>query len=136
MAKRFNIIRNIKEEIKKGNAYVAPNGNFVSADLLNNEILAQFKRDLTADPVKTAAIPFEQYKANALAGYTTAAEVLDGICEAFHLVNDDPSTAEVAEGDDTGDAMPDPESEPSEALPNNSEPEKPKRGKAKAGEAK
>ena len=33
MAKRTNIIRIIKEEIKKGNTYVAPSGNFVSADM-------------------------------------------------------------------------------------------------------
>lgn len=124
MAKRTNIIRIIKNEIKKGNSYVAPNGNFVSADILNNEILAQFKSDLSANPEKIAAIPFDQYKANALAGYTTALDVLNGICEAFHLVNDDPASAEEAAPD-----LPEP-------VPSDSVPDKPKRGKAKAGDEK
>lgn len=87
MAKRFNIIRNIKEEMKKGNNYVASNGNFVSGEMLHTEILNSFKRELSADPEKMCAIPFDQYKEKALSEYTSAQEVLDGICEAFHLVD-------------------------------------------------
>ena len=48
MAKRTNIIRIIKEKIKKGTNYDAPNGNFVSADMLNREILDSYKRDITS----------------------------------------------------------------------------------------
>ena len=134
MAKRTNIVRIIKEEIKKGNTYVAQNGNFVSDDLLNNEILAQFKRDLSANPEKIVSVPYDQYKAQALSGYTTATEVLDGICEAFHLVNDDPSTAEEAAPEQTEPDLPDPET--SEEVANDSEPKKRKRATAKAGDAK
>ena len=124
MAKRTNIIRIIKDEIKKGNAYVAPNGNFVSADMLNREILDSYKRDLTSGSIDFSASP-EQYKNDKLAQYTTASEVLDGICEAFHLINDDTSTAEAADGGKTGEVMPEPSPET-----------KPKRGKSKAGDEK
>lgn len=134
MAKRFNIIRNIKEEIKKGNTYVAQNGNFVSADLLNNEILTQFKRDLSTNPEKIAAIPYDQYKTQALSGYTTATEVLDGICEAFNLVNDDPANAEEAAPEQTIPDLHEPET--SEEVANESEHKTRKRPTAKAGDAK
>ena len=128
MAKRTNIIRIIKEEIKKGNTYVAPSGNFVSSDMLNREILDSYKRDLTSGSIDFSVSP-EQYKNDKLAQYTTALEVLDGICEAFHLINDDPSTAEAADGGETGEVMPEPHSE-------TSEPTKPKRGKSKDGDEK
>ena len=98
MAKRTNIIRIIKEEIKKGNTYVAPSGNFVSADMLNREILDSYKRDLTSGSIDFSVSP-EQYKKDKLSQYTTAADVLSGICEAFHLVNDDADNAESAPED-------------------------------------
>ena len=128
MAKRTNIIRIIKDEIKKGNNYLAPNGNFVSADMLNREILDSYKRDLTTGSIDFSVSP-EQYKKDKLSQYTTAAEVLDGICEAFHLVNDDPSTAEAAPEDQSVPDMPEPSTE-------TSKPTKPKRGKSKAGDEK
>ena len=127
MAKRTNIIRIIKDEIKKGNNYVAPNGNFVSADMLNRDILDSYKRDLTSGSIDFSVSP-DQYKKDKLSQYTTAAEVLDGICEAFHLVNDDPDSAEAAPEDQSVPDMPEPSSE-------TSEPSKPKRGKTKGGEA-
>ena len=129
MAKRTNIIRIIKDEIKKGNAYVAPNGNFVSADMLNREILDSYKRDLTSGSIDFSVSP-EQYKKDKLSQYTTAAEVLDGICEAFHLVNDDSDNAEAAPEDQSVPDMPAP-TEDTEAKPS-----KPKRGKSKAGDEK
>ena len=128
MAKRTNIIRIIKDEIKKGNNYVAPSGNFVSADMLNREIIDNYKRDLTSGSIDFSVSP-EQYKKDKLSQYTTAAEVLDGICEAFHLVNDDPSTAEAAPEDQSVPDMPEPSTE-------TSKPTKPKRGKSKAGDEK
>ena len=127
MAKRTNIIRIIKEEIKKGNAYVAPSGNFVSANMLNREILDSYKRDLTSGSIDFSVSP-EQYKNDKLAQYTTALEVLNGICEVFHLVNDDSDNAEAASEDQSVPDMPEPSSE-------TSEPSKPKRGKTKGGEA-
>ena len=135
MAKRTNIIRIIKDEIKKGNNYVAPNGNFVSADMLNREIIDIYKRDLTSGSIDFS-VSLEQYKKDKLSQYTTAAEVLDGICEAFHLVNDETSTAEAADGGEAGEVMPEPHSETSEPSPETSEPTKPKRGKSKAGDEK
>ena len=128
MAKRTNIIRIIKDEIKKGNAYVALNGNFVSADMLNREILDNYKRDLTSGSIDFSLSP-EQYKKDKLSQYTTAAEVLDGICEAFHLVNDDIDNAEAAPEDQSVPDMPEPSTD-------TSEPTKPKRGKSKAGDEK
>ena len=119
MAKRTNIIRIIKDEIKKGNVYVAPNGNFVSSEMLNSEILDSYKRDLTSGSIDFSVSP-EQYKNDKLAQYTTASEVLDCICEEFHLINDDTSTTEAADG-----VMPEPSPET-----------KPKRGKSKAGDEK
>ena len=128
MAKRTNIIRIIKEEIKKGNTYVAPNGNFVSADMLNREIIDSYKRDLTSGSIDFSVSP-EQYKKDKLSQYTTAADVLSGICEAFHLVNDDSDNAEAAPEDQSVPDMPEP-------SPETSEPTKPKRGKSKAGDEK
>ena len=128
MAKRTNIIRIIKDEIKKGNAYVALNGNFVSADMLNREILDSYKRDLTSGSIDFSVSP-EQYKKDKLSQYTTAADVLSGICEAFHLVNDDSDNAEAAQEDQSVPDMPEP-------SPETSEPTKPKRGKSKAGDEK
>lgn len=128
MAKRTNIIRIIKDEIKKGNVYVAPNGNFVSADMLNREILDSYKRDLTRGSIDFSVSP-EQYKNDKLAQYTTALEVLNGICEAFHLVNDDTDNVEAAPSDQSVPDMPEPSSE-------TSEPTKPKRDKSKAGDEK
>ena len=124
MAKRTNIIRIIKDEIKKGNVYVSPNGNFVSADMLNSEILDSYKRDLTRGSIDFSVSP-EQYKNDELAQYTTAPEVLSDMCKVFHLINDDTSTAEVADGGKTGEVMPEPSPET-----------KPKRGKSKAGDEK
>ena len=135
MAKRTNIIRIIKDEIKKGNAYVALNGNFVSADMLNREIIESYKRDLTSGAVDFSVSP-EQYKNEKLSQYTTALEVMNGICEAFHLVNDDAENADPAPEGQTVPDMPEPTSETSEPLPNDSEPEKTKRDKAKAGDLK
>lgn len=132
MAKRTNIIRIIKDEIKKGNNYVAPNGNFVSADMLNREIIDNYKRDLTNGSIDFSVSP-EQYKKDKLSQYTTAAEVLTGICKEFNLVNDD---AEAADGGEAGEVMPEPHSETSEPSPETSEPTKPKRGKSKAGDEK
>lgn len=128
MAKRTNIIRIIKDEIKKGNAYVAPNGNFVSADMLNREIIDSYKRDLTNGSIDFSVSP-EQYKKDKLSQYTTAADVLSGICEAFHLVNDDADNAEAASEDQSVPDMPEPSTETSEQT-------KPKRGKSKAGDKK
>ena len=122
MAKRFNIIRNIREEIKKGNLYVAPNGNFVSADLLNNEILNDFKRELVAKTVDPS-VPFSEYREQRLSGYTTALDVMNAIREAFNLATDDEAAPETC----------DPAPETSETVPNDSEP---KRGKSKGGDAK
>ena len=127
MAKRTNIIRIIKEEIKKGNTYVAPSGNFVSADMLNREILDSYKRELTSGSFDFS-VSLEQYKNDKLAQYTTALEVLNGICEAFHLVNDDSDNAEAAPEDQSVPDIPEPDLE-------TSEPSKPKRGKTKGGEA-
>lgn len=124
MAKRTNIIRIINDEIKKGNVYVAPNGNFVSADMLNSEILDSYKRDLTSGSIDFSVSP-EQYKNDKLAQYTTASEVLSDMCKVFHLINDDTSTAEAADGGKTGEAMPEPNPET-----------KPKRGKSKGGDEK
>lgn len=120
MAKRTNIIRIIKDEIKKGNAYVAPNGNFVSVEMLNREILDSYKRDLTSGSIDFSVSP-EQYKNDKLAQYTTASEVLSDMCKVFHLINDDTSTAD---GRKTVEVMPEPSPET-----------KPKRGKSKGGEA-
>ena len=128
MAKRTNIIRIIKDEIKKGNNYVAPNGNFVSADMLNREILDSYKRDLTSGSIDFSVSP-EQYKKDKLSQYTTAAEVLNGICEAFHLINDDHDSAEPTDAPTEPD-MPAP-TEDTEAKQT-----KPKRGKSKAGDEK
>ena len=128
MAKRTNIIRIIKDEIKKGNNYVAPNGNFVSADMLNREILDRYKCDLTNGSIDFSVSP-EQYKKDKLSQYTTAADVLNGICEAFHLINDDPDSAEPTDAPTELD-MPAP-TEDTEAKPT-----KPKRGKSKAGDEK
>ena len=140
MAKRFNIIRNIKEEIKKGNVYVTPNGNFVSADLLNKKILTQFKHELSSGNFDYSK-SLEDYKKEKLEGYTTAAEVLDGICEAFNIINDDAASAEEAPDGQEAPELPKPEtSEPSsdssETVSSDSEPEKPKRRKKKDGDAK
>lgn len=128
MAKRTNIIRIIKDEIKKGNNYVAPNGNFVSADMLNREIIDSYKRDLISGSIDFSVSP-EQYKKDKLSQYTTAAEVLNGICEAFNLVNDDADNAEAAPEDQSAPDM-------TEPSPETSEPTKPKRGKSKAGDEK
>ena len=128
MAKRTNIIRIIKNEINKGNNYVAPNGNFVSADMLNREIIDRYKSDLTSGSIDFFVSP-EQYKKDKLSQYTTASEVLSGICEAFHLVNDDSDNAEVAPEDQSVPDMPEPSTE-------TSKPTKPKRGKSKAGDEK
>ena len=128
MAKRTNIIRIIKDEIKKGNAYVAPNGNFVSADMLNRDILDSYKRGITSGSIDFYVSP-EQYKKDKLSQYTTADEVLDGICEAFHLSNDDPDSAKPTDAPTYLD-MPAP-TEDTEAKPT-----KPKRGKSKAGDEK
>lgn len=124
MAKRTNIIRIIKDEIKKGNAYVAPNGNFVSEEMLNSEILDSYKRDLTSGSIDFSVSP-EQYKNDKLAQYTTASEVLSDMCKVFHLINDDTITAEAADGGKTEEVMPESSTET-----------KPKRGKSKAGDEK
>ena len=128
MAKRTNIIRIIKAEIKKGNNYVAPNGNFVSADMLNREIIGNYKRDLTSGSIDFSVSP-EQYKKDKLSQYTAAADVLSGICEVFQLVNDDSDNAEAAPEDQSVPAVPERRSE-------TSEPSKQKRGKSKAGDKK
>lgn len=133
MAKRTNILRIIKEEIKKGNTYVATNGNFVSVDMLESEILADFKRGLENKTIDYS-ISFEAFKADRLATFTRAEEVLIGICEVFNRVNDDAENTEAAPEDQTEPELPAPDSEPSETVPSDSAPEKPKRGKSKAGD--
>lgn len=133
MAKRTNIIRIIKEEIKKGNTYVATNGNFVSADMLEREILADFKRGLENKTIDYS-ISFEAFKADRLATFTRAEEVLIGICEVFNRVNDDVENAEAAPEDQSVPDMPEPSSDTSEPSSETSELTKPKRGKSKAGD--
>ena len=128
MAKRTNIIRIIKEEIKKGNTYVASNGNFVSADMLEREILADFKSRLDNRTIDMST-SFIAFKEDRLKEFTSAADVLSGICEAFHLVNDDSNNAEAAPEDQSVPDMPEP-------SPETSKPTKPKPGKSKAGDEK
>ena len=70
MAKRTNIIRIINDEIKKGNNYVAPNGIFVSEDMLNREIIDRYKRDLTSGSIDFS-VSREQYKKDKLLQYKT-----------------------------------------------------------------
>ena len=127
MAKRTNIIRIIKDEIKKGNIYVATNGNFVSEDMLEREILADFKSRLDNRTIDMST-SFIVFKEDRLKEFTSAADVLSGICEAFHLVNDGPDNAEAAPEDQSVPDMPEPNSE-------TSEPVKPKRGKSKGSDA-
>ena len=133
MAKRTNIVRIIKEEIKKGNTYVAANGNFVSADMLEREILADFKRGLENKTIDYS-ISFEAFKTDRLASFTSAAEVLSGIYEVFNRVNDDSDNEEAAPDDQSVPDMPEPDSETSEPSSETSESSKPKRGKSKAGD--
>lgn len=131
MAKRFNIIRNIKEEIKKGNTYLASNGNFVSAEMLHTEILNNFKRELT-DGTLDLSVPFDQYREKALAEYTNVKDLLDGICEAFNLV--DNFTTEENEKDHPGELSEEsdkPMNEPTTEEQETSE--KPKRTSRKKG---
>ena len=136
MAKRTNILRIIREEIKKGNTYVAKNGNFVSADMLNRDILAEFKRCLDNGEVDMTT-SFVEFKSLKLDQYTTAVDVLDGICEAFHLINDDPNVAELTENPREPEINPPKDSEQLPSTPDDSEEIlKPKRRKTKDGDAK
>lgn len=84
MAKRTNILRIIGEEIKKGNIYIAANGNFVSEVMLNDTILGLFKSGLDNKTVDIT-VSFADFKSEKLKEYTTAQAVYDNLCERYHM---------------------------------------------------
>ena len=93
MAKRTNLQTIINNEISKGNIFVRDNGNFVSEEHLNREILDDFKRGITDGSIPVS-VSFEQYKGEQLATMRKAEDVLAHVSKLFEAPGAEMSDSE------------------------------------------
>lgn len=75
MAKRTNIERIITAEIEKGNVYVIPGGNFVSAEMLDKEVKAEYQKAVN-EPDFDMNMTLATFKENKLSGMKKAEDLL------------------------------------------------------------
>lgn len=97
MAKRFNIIRNIKDEIEKGNIYLDTNGNFVSEEMLERRILDDFKRAITNGDKVALGQSLPDYKKAHLEKFVKAEKVIECLDNAFPFLLVSDITNEIKE---------------------------------------
>lgn len=82
MAKRTNIERIIKNEIEKGNIYVIPGGNLVSAEMLEKGAEEDFIKALRAKEIPVTE-SLETFTAKRLEGMQKAEDLLTHINRFF-----------------------------------------------------
>ena len=87
MAKRTNITRIIKNEIEKGNIYVADNGNFFSGEMIESGIKEDFAKEVRK-PDFDISMTLEQFKQKKLEGMKKAEDLLSHINTFFGITEE------------------------------------------------
>lgn len=83
--KNFNLIRNLEDEIAKGNVYLDKKSNTVSADALTKRIMSDYKKYLESSEADLNK-SFNDFKIEKLSEYTRTLDVIVALKMTFNFV--------------------------------------------------